>query len=90
MYVTSPSRSEGNYWLLRGGSSDQGQCLSRRSKLPQPVARLTLAFGYQGRFAEADHVRCQGSRCMLWRWEAERPAADDIERKGFCGLAGEP
>jgi hypothetical protein len=51
---------------------------------------LTLAFGYQGRFTDADHVRCQGSRCMLWRWEAERSAADDIERKGFCGLAGKP
>jgi hypothetical protein len=56
---------------------------------------LTLAFGYQGRFTEADHVRCRGSRCMLWRWQAERsPAehrpADDAEPKGFCGLAGNP
>lgn len=50
---------------------------------------LTLAFGYHGRFTEADHVRCQGSRCMLWRWrtEASRP---EVERKGFCGLAGKP
>lgn len=51
---------------------------------------LTLAFGYQGRFTEADYVRCQRSRCMLWRWEAEHSSKDDIEPKGFCGLAGKP
>jgi hypothetical protein len=50
---------------------------------------LTLAFGYQGRFTEADYVRCQGSRCMLWRWQAEQPSPE-AERKGFCGLAGQP
>jgi hypothetical protein len=50
---------------------------------------LTLAFGYQGRFTEADHVRCQGSRCMLWRWDAEQSLVE-TERKGFCGLAGKP
>jgi hypothetical protein len=51
---------------------------------------LTLAFGYQGRFSEADYVRCQGSRCMLWRWHAERAAPEDDERKGYCGLGGKP
>lgn len=51
---------------------------------------LTLAFGYQGRFTEADHVRCQGSRCMLWRWQVEPDSREDFERKGFCGLAGKP
>lgn len=50
---------------------------------------LTLAFGFQGRFSEADYVRCQGSCCMLWRWQAEQ-SPPEVERKGFCGLAGEP
>jgi hypothetical protein len=51
---------------------------------------LTLAFGYQGRFSEADHVRCQASRCMLWRWQTARASSDETERKGFCGLGGQP
>jgi len=51
---------------------------------------LTLAFGYQGRFTEADHVHCQGSRCMLWRWQAGRPSPDGHQRRGFCGLGGKP
>jgi hypothetical protein len=62
------------------------------AKLGCPL--LTLAFGYQGRFTEADHVRCQGSRCMLWRWDAEQSPADlerkGTERQGFCGFAGKP
>jgi hypothetical protein len=57
------------------------------AKLGCPL--LTLAFGYQGRFSEADYVRCQGSRCMFWRWQAEA-SPSEVERKGFCGLAGEP
>jgi hypothetical protein len=52
---------------------------------------LTLAFGlFQGGFRVADGVCCQGSRCMMWRWQAERPSPDDDERRGFCGLADRP
>jgi hypothetical protein len=52
---------------------------------------LTLTFGlYQGSFTVADGVCCQGSRCMMWRWQAGRSVADDSERKGFCGLGGRP
>jgi hypothetical protein len=31
--------------------------------------------------------RCQGSGCMMWRWESKDPRPP---RKGYCGLAGTP
>lgn len=48
--------------------------------------------------------RCIGSQCMAWRWEwsskayksrqdflKEHPlVTDDVEYRGFCGLAGRP
>ncbi len=34
--------------------------------------------------------RCQGSGCMMWRWETRDPPAEPEQRKGYCGLAGAP
>jgi hypothetical protein len=33
--------------------------------------------------------RCQGSGCMMWRWEAKDLRTSE-PRKGYCGLAGTP
>jgi hypothetical protein len=40
-------------------------------------------------------LRCEGSRCMFWRWgyktDGSGPAANLAhERTGYCGLAGKP
>jgi hypothetical protein len=34
--------------------------------------------------------RCQGSGCMMWRWETRDRPAHAEQRKGYCGLAGTP
>jgi len=43
--------------------------------------------------------RCQGSGCMMWRWETKGPPPSEEPRKGsplseprkgYCGLAGTP
>jgi hypothetical protein len=43
--------------------------------------------------------RCQGSGCMMWRWETRDPPPSEEPRKGsppseprkgYCGLAGTP
>ncbi len=42
--------------------------------------------------------RCQGSGCMMWRWETKDPPPSEEPRKGspsesrrgYCGLAGTP
>ena len=34
--------------------------------------------------------RCQGSGCMMWRWETPDAPANAQLRKGYCGLAGTP
>jgi hypothetical protein len=42
--------------------------------------------------------RCQGSGCMMWRWETKDPPPSEPRkgsppsepRKGYCGLAGTP
>jgi hypothetical protein len=34
-----------------------------------------------------ENFRCQGSGCMMWRWETNDPSEP---RKGYCGLAGGP
>lgn len=32
---------------------------------------------------------CRGVRCMVWRWSQADPAAKNLRRRGYCGLAGE-
>jgi hypothetical protein len=46
--------------------------------------------------------RCQGSGCMMWRWETKDPPPPPLDprdprkgppsepRRGYCGLAGTP
>jgi hypothetical protein len=34
--------------------------------------------------------RCQGSGCMMWRWETKDAPPLSEPRKGYCGLAGTP
>jgi hypothetical protein len=36
------------------------------------------------------YFRCQGSGCMMWRWETPAAPANAQQRKGYCGLAGTP
>jgi len=37
------------------------------------------------------HVQlCCASHCMAWRWAIEYPFNDKENKKGYCGLAGEP
>lgn len=43
----------------------------------------------------ADNIRihgqtCIGSDCMAWRWWWNSDSKKSEERKGFCGMAGEP
>ena len=33
---------------------------------------------------------CSASHCMAWRWAIEYPFKDKENKKGYCGLAGEP
>ena len=50
---------------------------------------------YRMLFPRAHHqmrghfFRCQGSGCMMWRWEAKTAPTPEL-RRGYCGLAGTP
>lgn len=78
----------GRAWPIAGGAANKRMLTENEAaKIGCPL--LTLTFGlYQGSFTVGDGVCCQGSRCMMWRWQAKR--LDGGERRGFCGLAGRP
>jgi hypothetical protein len=33
---------------------------------------------------------CFGQRCMAWRWYDRLQDLGEIDRRGYCGLAGHP
>lgn len=33
---------------------------------------------------------CVGAGCMAWRWASGYVPEDGSERRGYCGLAGDP
>ena len=61
---------------------------------PGPKARVKNVL-YRMFFPRTHHqmrghfYRCQGSGCMMWRWEANTPRVPEL-RRGYCGLAGTP
>jgi len=61
---------------------------------PGPKGRLNNML-YRMFFPRLHHqmrghfFRCQGSGCMMWRWETRNPRPSE-PRKGYCGLAGAP
>lgn len=38
----------------------------------------------------SDFAKCIASECMAWRFNSAVLAADNIDRRGYCGLAGVP